>query len=122
MTTLIDEAANVTTWVEACWLDDLKPGWGEAAWIDGQQIALLRFADDTLFAVTQKCPGTGAQVMSRGIMGSRNLDGELVKTIASPLHKEVYRLDTGECLNADDVDLLVYPVRVESARVMVGLG
>lgn len=121
MTVLIAEEANVKTWVEACWLDDLKPGWGEAAWIDGQQIALLRFADESLFAVTQKCPGTGVNVMARGIMGSRNIDGELVHTIASPLHKEVYRLDTGECLNADDVDLLVYPVLVDAGRVLVGL-
>lgn len=121
MTVLIAEEANVKTWVEACWLDDLRPGWGEAAWIDGQQIALLRFADESLFAVTQKCPGTGANVMARGIMGSRNIDGELVHTIASPLHKEVYRLDTGECLNADDVDLLVYPVHVDEGRVLVGL-
>ncbi|MBG6084336.1 nitrite reductase small subunit NirD [Zhihengliuella flava] len=121
MTVLINEDVSVTTWAQACWLDDLKPGWGEAAWINGQQIALLRFADGSLFAVTQKCPRTGANVMARGIMGSRNINGELVHTIASPLHKEVYRLDTGECLNAADVDLLVYPVRVVDARVLVGL-
>ena len=40
-------------------------------------------------------PHTGAPVMARGIVGSR---GDR-PTIASPLHKQVYDLGTGECFS-----------------------
>ncbi|MFY1635938.1 nitrite reductase (NAD(P)H) small subunit [Solwaraspora sp. WMMB335] len=42
---------------------------------------------------------TGTHVMSRGIVGAR---GD-VPTVASPLHKQVYGLRTGQCLDLPDV-------------------
>ena len=45
--------------------------------------------------------------MARGILGDTVVDGASVATVACPLHKEVYRLDTGECLNADSLPLPV---------------
>ncbi|MEE1621555.1 nitrite reductase small subunit NirD [Zafaria sp. Z1313] len=124
MTILIDEARTLSsaTWRPACRFDDLEPGWGEAAWIDGTQVALYRFADGIVHAAGQRCPATGAQVMARGIMGSRMIDGTLVKTIASPLHKQVYRLDDGTCLGEPGLALPVYPVHVDDeGRVFVDL-
>ena len=43
---------------------------------------------------------TGANVMARGLVGTRLVDGEEVPTLASPLHKQVYDLRTGACLDA----------------------
>ncbi|WP_309082378.1 nitrite reductase (NAD(P)H) small subunit [Zhihengliuella sp.] len=133
MTILLDENADaaVTTAVDgaevldACRIEDLAPGWGEAAWLNGRQVALFRFPDGTVHAADQRCPATGAPVMSRGITGSRTIDGRQVRTIASPLHKEVYRLDTGECLTADGGHagapprLAIFPARLEGDRVRV---
>ncbi len=52
--------------------------------------------------------------MSRGIVGSRGP----VPTVASPLHKQVYDLRTGECLDVPGVALPVYPVRVSGDSVV----
>ncbi|GAA3704804.1 nitrite reductase small subunit NirD [Zhihengliuella alba] len=136
MTILLDEnaAAGGTAvtavetgaeWLDACRVEDLAPGWGEAAWLNGRQVALFRFPDGSVHATDQRCPATGARVMSRGIVGGRIVEGRPVRTVASPLHKEVYRLDTGECLNADGGEggsvprLEIFPVRLEAGRVRV---
>src|SRR4051794_13638760 len=84
----------VAGWYGVCAVADLEPGWGEAALISGRQVALFRTLAGEVFAVAQKDPATGAHVMARGITGSRGAR----PTIASPLHKEVYDLATGECL------------------------
>src|SRR3954449_2402877 len=89
-----DRFARPAGWHRVCAVVDLEPGWGEAALISGRQIALFRTVDGEVFAVANEDPATGAHVMARGITGSRGPR----PTIASPLHKEVYDLETGECL------------------------
>ncbi len=109
-------ALSETSWVAVCRLDDLEECWGEAALVDGQQIALFRLPGDTLHAVGNIDPRTRAAVMARGIVGSRGV----APTIASPLHKEVYDLATGSCLSGGE-GLRTYPVRCVSGVVEVGL-
>lgn len=102
-------------WMDVCALDDLEPFWGEAALVADHQVALVRLPGDRVFAVGNLDPIAGAYVMSRGIVGSR---GDR-PTIASPLHKEVYDLETGERLGADGPGLGSYPVRTDDGRVAV---
>ncbi|MFB0833835.1 nitrite reductase small subunit NirD [Arthrobacter halodurans] len=109
------------TWHNVCDVTDLEAGWGEAAWIGSGQIALFRLADGSVHATDQRCPATGAHVMARGIVGGRSTDAGTVATVASPLHKQVYRLDSGECLNAPELRLAVHPVRIEDGHVWVGV-
>ncbi|MGA0566292.1 nitrite reductase small subunit NirD [Rathayibacter sp. KR2-224] len=104
------ETAN-PTWQRACLIDDLEPAWGEAALIGSHQIALFRLSPDEVYAVSHQDPRTGSHVMARGIVGSK---GDRA-TIASPLHKEVYDLETGECFT--DPSLFLRPFR---ARVVDG--
>ena len=85
--------------------------------IDGVQVALFLVPDGRLYAVTNRDPATGSFVMSRGIVGSR---GDR-PTIASPLHKQVYDLATGECFTSTDLALDSYPVRIDGGVVLVGL-
>ena len=54
--------------------------------------------------------------MSRGIVGSR---GD-VPTVASPLHKQVYDLRTGHCLDVPDVLVRIYRIRCRDGLVEVG--
>lgn len=104
-------------WVEVCALSQLESLWAEAAIVDGEQLALVRMPDGTVFAVSNEDPATGSYVMCRGIVGSR---GDRV-TLTSPLHKQVYDLATGECLNSPDLRLRTFETSVESGSVRVRL-
>ncbi|UZN05109.1 nitrite reductase small subunit NirD [Cellulomonas sp. S1-8] len=104
MTTL-DERA--TTWLTVCGLDDLPRERGAAALVpdevDGAaaltQVALFRLLDDTVLAVQQHDPFSDAHVLARGIVGTRRVGEQDVPTVASPMHKQVFDLRTGVCLD-----------------------
>lgn len=105
MTALHDD---VTTWVAICPLDRLPRERGVAALVDGRQIAVFRTFDDEIYAIDHRDPFTGAYVLARGIVGSR---GD-APTVASPLHKQVFDLRSGVCLDDATVSVRTYAVRV----------
>ena len=102
-------------WTPVCRLEQLEPLWGEAALVDGDQVAVVRLPDGRVRAVAHADPATGAFVMARGIVGSR---GDRT-TLASPLHKAVFDLDTGECLTDPALRLPVWRSRVRDGAVEV---
>lgn len=105
-------------WTAVCRLTDLARERGAAALVAGQQVALFRLVDDTVLAVDQLDPFSGAHVISRGIVGTR---GD-VPTVASPMYKQVFDLRTGRCLDGVGrvpVDLRPWDVRVEGDVVLV---
>ncbi len=106
---------ELLTLADVCDISELEPLWGEAALVEGHQIALFLLPDGSLYAVSNKDPATGSFVMSRGIVGSRGAH----HTIASPLHKEVYNLDTGECFTSPGLRLPTFDVSVADGRVLV---
>jgi nitrite reductase (NADH) small subunit len=108
-------ATETLTWTPVCPYDRLQPERGVAALVDGVQIAIFRTHDGGLHAIDNHDPITGAAVMSRGIVGTR---GD-APTVASPLHKQVYDLRTGECLDVPGVAVAVYPVRHRDGLVQV---
>ncbi|GAB2685099.1 nitrite reductase small subunit NirD [Thalassiella azotivora] len=115
------------TWVPVCALADLEVERGAAALVADQQVALFRLHDDTVRAVQHRDPVTGAHVLARGIVGSRRVEGRGdVPTVASPLLKQVYDLDTGVCLDgvgAAPGPLRTWPVRVDArGAVLVAVG
>jgi len=115
--TLLDEGPDVRAWTTACDYDHLIPGRGAGVLLpDGTQAALFRLDDGSLRAIGNVDPFSGAAVMSRGIVGSR---GDRA-TVASPLNKQVYDLETGECLSAEGPALSVFPVRIVAGAVEVG--
>ncbi|MGW7683422.1 nitrite reductase small subunit NirD [Kribbella sp. NPDC054772] len=101
-----------------CRYDVLLPERGVAALLGDGQIALFRTHDGQVFAIGNTDPFSGANVMSRGIVGSR---GD-VPTVASPMFKQVFDLRTGVCLDDAEVSLPVYPVRIVDGQVVVGTG
>ncbi|SFR75523.1 assimilatory nitrite reductase (NAD(P)H) small subunit [Agromyces sp. CF514] len=107
--------ATGASWVRVCEIGDLEPGWGEVALLGADQVALVRLGDDEVYAVDHHDPHTGAPVMARGITGSR---GDRL-TIASPLHKEVYDLVTGECYTNETLALRTFASRVVDGVVEV---
>ncbi|MEY2848876.1 MAG: nitrite reductase small subunit [Actinomycetota bacterium] len=106
-----------TLWTTVCDLEQLEPLWGEAALIGDEQVALFLLPDGRLFAVSNRDPATGSYVMSRGIVGSR---GER-PTIASPLHKQVFALENGDCLTDVSLSLQTFPIRVRGRSVQIGM-
>lgn len=111
----LDVEAYDGAWYPICRLEDLELCWGEAALIYGRQVALFRVDSATVFAVSHRDPVSGSQVMARGIVGSR---GQRF-TITSPLHKEVYFLDSGEPVAGSGTALRSFPTRVIDGAVEV---
>ncbi|EMY36087.1 assimilatory nitrite reductase (NAD(P)H) small subunit [Arthrobacter crystallopoietes BAB-32] len=104
-------------WHPVCRVDELEVAWGEAALVQGEQVALFKVSQTEVYAAAHRDPATGSCVMARGILGSKGWR----RTIASPLHKQVYDLATGECYTDPQLSLPVYPVRVEAGLVEVGM-
>lgn len=123
MTAQADVDAGTTRWTAVCRLEDLAPERGAAALVDGQQVALVRLLDDRVLAVQQLDPFSGAHVMSRGIVGSRSVEGIDVPTLTAPMYKQVFDLRTGRCLDGagkPPLDLQTWRVVVTDGVVQVG--
>lgn len=110
-------------WTRVCALADLEVERGRAALLGGTQIALFRTRgadgrEGRVYAVSNFDPFSRANVISRGIVGTR----QDAPTIASPMFKQVFDLRTGVCLDAqgkDPIDLHVWPTAVDDGVVLV---
>ena len=108
---------DVQVWTTACAYDRLTPNRGVGVLLtDGTQAALFRLDDDSLRAVGNIDPFSGAAVISRGIVGDRG--GR--PTVQSPIKKQAFGLDDGICLDDPDVALPVFPTRVVDGQVEIG--
>ena len=95
-------------WFTVCDLHRLVPGRGIAALLpDGRQVAVFRDRADRLYGIDNRDPFGGAAVLSRGLTGTHQ--GR--PFVASPLLKQRFDLETGACLDDDDVTVPVFPVR-----------
>jgi nitrite reductase (NADH) small subunit len=105
-------------WNAVCALDQIVPDTGVCALVEGRQVAVFRVGDASprLFAIDNYDPNAHASVLSRGLVGSL---GERI-VVASPIYKQHFDLQTGECLEAPHHSVASYPVRVEAGRVWVG--
>jgi nitrite reductase (NADH) small subunit len=110
-------AGSELDWQDICALEDLVPGTGAAALLAGEQIALVRTRDDRLFAISNFDPFSRAFVLARGIVGDKNG----APKIASPIYKQSFNLETGECFDDPQVKLPVYSVRLLANRIEVAL-
>ena len=107
---------TVATWTRVCALVDLTPDRGAAALVAGEPVAIFRLTGlDDVFALHNVDPFSGASVMSRGIVGSK----QDVLTVAAPVYKQRFDLRTGTCLDDPDVALQTYPVRVVDGWVEI---
>jgi nitrite reductase (NADH) small subunit len=104
-------------WVDVCAFDDLVPDVGVAALVGGEPVAVFRcWPDDTLYAVGNHDPYSGAGVLARGIVGSIG-DRPVV---ASPIYKQRFDLRTGEALEDAATRIPTYATRIRHDRVQVG--
>lgn len=114
--TAVSAVVDLPHWVSICAVDDIVPGTGVAALVDGEQVAIIRSPQgDALFGLSNFDPYSKAFVIARGIVGDKNG----VLKIASPIYKQSFDLRTGVCLEEPAVALSVYKVRVADGRVEV---
>ncbi len=113
---------QLNQWNAVCSIDQIVPDTGVCALLNGRQVAVFRVGDGAgtdaprLFAIDNYDPNSQAAVLSRGLVGSI---GERI-VVASPIYKQHFDLQTGECLEAPHNSVSSYPVRVEDGKVWVG--
>lgn len=98
-----------------CKTNDIVPNSGVCALVDGHQVAVFRTDDDRFYAIDNFDPFSKANVLSRGLLGGQ---GDKLY-VASPLHKQRFYLDTGECLDDETVSVRSYRVLTEDNRVYI---
>ena len=104
------------SWVTVCRFAALAPERGIAAIVGTRQAALFLLPVGDVHAVDNRDPFSGANVMARGITGTR---GDR-PTVTSPMYKQVFDLASGVCLDDPATTLAVFPVRLRDGWVELG--
>lgn len=115
----IPHTSTAGAWHSLCRREALVAESGVVAWFAGAQIALfyLPHAEqgERVYAVHNCDPQSGVNVIGRGMLGQ--LGGTLV--VASPLYKQHFRLEDGQCLEKPEQRLQVWPVRLNGDHVEI---
>ncbi|KPQ26648.1 nitrite reductase small subunit NirD [Halomonas sp. HL-93] len=112
---------NSKTWQKVCHKADLVEFSGVAAWLDSgappAQVAIFYLPGhgNELFALDHHDPFSNANVIARGIVG--DLKGAPV--VASPIYKQHFRLEDGQCLEDEDVKLRTWPIEFKGDEVWI---
>ncbi len=112
----VTNTVEVETWESVCQFDDLIDNVGVCVLVNDKQIAVFRLSgSEKLYAIDNHDPFSDANVLSRGISG--DLKGQPV--VASPIYKQHFNLDSGQCLEDESIKIPVYPVRIINGSVQV---
>ena len=105
-----------TTWTAVCSQNDLIPNSGICALVKDIQIALFYVEKErSVFAIANHDPFSQANVLSRGLIGSKGDD----LFVASPVYKQHFCLKSGRCLDDENTSIPAWPARIEDGQVQV---
>lgn len=106
-----------TSWDVVCTVEDLVSESGVAVWTEDGPVAVFYLPHrlPALFAISHTDPFTGKNVLARGITG----DLKRQAVVASPLYKQHFNLQTGQCLEDEEVAVKTYPVLLDGNNVRV---
>ena len=76
-------------------------------------IGVFRTADDSIFAVENRCPHKGGPLTEGIVHGA---------SVTCPLHNWVLSLETGLALGTDEGSVRTIPVQVEHGNIALRLG
>lgn len=117
-------AVDEQQWQTVCQLEDLVAHSGVCALLEqnhnaaatDEQVAIFHLpnTEQQVFAISNYDPIGQANVLYRGIVGS--VGDDLV--VASPLFKQHFSLQTGQCLQ-EDVQVKKYPVRILDKQIQL---
>ena len=107
----------MSQWADICNESDILPNMGRCALFEGKQVAIFKVKskDEQFFAIENYCPFAEANVLSRGLVGS--IGDKTV--VASPIYKQHFCLETGDCVEDDTVSVKTFSVRVEGGKVQL---
>lgn len=104
-------APTTQEWTLVCQLDDIpRLGARRVARSQGLDVALFRAADDTVFALLDRCPHKGGP-LSQGIVFG--------KQVACPLHNWTIGLCDGQAAAPDAGCAPAFAVRLEGTRIFL---
>lgn len=101
-------------WQKICSLADIPQDAGTCALVNDRQIALFK-VDEAVYALSNFDPFSRANVLSRGIIG----DCENQLYVASPIYKQRFCLQSGQCLDDKDINIANFPTRISNGDVEV---
>lgn len=111
------EETEIKVWFKAARVEDFPENGGACIKYKDLQIAVFNFSRrNEWYACQNLCPHKMQMILSRGMIGS--LNGE--PKVACPFHKKTFSLKTGECLNAEECSISVFPVRINDGYVHIG--
>jgi len=111
------QEGDVKVWFRAAKVNDFPENGGACLLYKDMQVAVFNFSRrNEWYACQNLCPHKMQMVLSRGMIGSTS--GE--PKVACPFHKKSFSLKTGECLNAEECSIAVFPVRIEDGYVHIG--
>lgn len=109
---------NIKVWFKAAPVKDFPEDGGACVKYNDLQIAVFNFTRrGEWYACQNMCPHKKQMILSRGMIGS----AENEPKVACPFHKKTFSLKSGECLNAEECAISVYPVKVENDYVYIGI-
>lgn len=100
-------------WIEIGGLDSIPRRGARTVETPKGEVAVFRTADDTVFALMNRCPHRGGP-LSEGIVSGR--------VVACPLHNWVIDLDSGSAAAPDEGCTPRLGVRIENGRLWLSLG
>ncbi|MEG3081215.1 nitrite reductase small subunit NirD [Halomonas sp. 5021] len=115
------DSENTMTWQKVCTRADLVAFSGVAAWLEtpdgAAQVAIFYLPDqgNELFALDHHDPFSNANVIARGIVG--DLKGAAV--VASPIYKQHFRLEDGQCLEDEAIKLRTWKIEFKGEEVWI---
>lgn len=105
-------------WQDICSINDIIPNTGVCALVKGKQIAIFRVGKEAkIYALSNYDPFSKAYILSRGIIGDRS--GKI--KVASPIYKQNFDLETGQCLDDENVQIPTFPVRLIGDRILLDI-
>mmetsp|Transcript_29941 Transcript_29941/g.49701 ORF Transcript_29941/g.49701 Transcript_29941/m.49701 type:complete len:1117 (+) Transcript_29941:245-3595(+) len=111
-------AKSEKSWIEVGSTSDFLPNIGTPIKYGDTQLAIFNNENRGEWYCTQNmCPHKQAFVLSQGIIG----DKEGIPKVACPLHKKQFSLETGEGVGDEELNILTFPVKIESGKVLVEL-
>ena len=101
---------------KVCDIQDIAPGTGVCALIDGQQVAVFRpSAAEEVLAISNMDPFYQSNVLSRGLI----VEHQSELWVASPLKKQRFNLTTGACMEEERFSVKAYKARVTKGAVEI---